>query len=186
MKLFITTILFLSTAFLVNGQSNTAPFVEGDDKNSVFTFNTNYPIPKRSALYSALVPGLGQVYNKQYWKLGLVGAGLAAAGYFITTNGEQYNSYRKAYIARIDNDPNTTDEYVNIYQTTDLNTLQNQSRQLLEYSIIFTTVGYALNILDAYVASSLRSFDISDDISFNAQPSFQNKQLGLALVFKIK
>lgn len=187
MKKFITSIAILFISLAAYAQEVEAPFVEDDDKTSVFQFNTKFPIPKRAAMYSAILPGLGQVYNKQYWKLGLVVAGLATSGYFIQTNGRQYNKFRTAYIARIDNNPNTPviEEYPQL-QTADLNVEQNQWRQYLEYSVVFTTVGYALNILDAYVASSLRSFDISDDISFYTKPSYENNQLGLAFVFKIK
>lgn len=160
--------------------------IDGDDKISVFTFNTNYPIPKRAGFYSALLPGLGQVYNKQYWKLGIVAGGLGAAGYFIQTNGRKYRDFRNAYIKRIDNDSNTIDQYVDQYTAADLNTLQNQSRQFLEYSVVFTTVGYALCILDAYVAANLRSFDIDDNITLRAKPTFENRQVGLALVFQLK
>ena len=195
MKFILTIILFICCCTLSNGQDNNDALIDGDDKTSVFTFNTNYPIPKRAGFYSALVPGLGQVYNKQYWKLGIVAGGLAAAGYFIQTNGRKYRIYRNAYITRIDNNDNTNDNVIDvdtnfidtrIYSTADLNTLQNQHRQYLEYSVVFTTLGYALNVLDAYISANLKTFDINDDISFHARPSFENRQPGLALVFKLK
>jgi hypothetical protein len=185
-KLLLTLLFTISCIFSTLAQEKNTAILEDDDKTTVFKFNTKYPIPKRAAFYSALIPGLGQVYNKQYWKLGIVGAGLGAAGYFIYTNNAQYKKFREAYIMRIDNNPNTVDEYVNLYQTNDLNTLQNTYRQYLEYSVVFTTVGYALNILDAYVAANLRTFDINDDISLHTKPTFENQQLGLALVLKFK
>ena len=180
--------LLLLISFHSWGQEETRKAFElKNDSLSVFKYGRTNPIPKRSALYSALFPGLGQAYNKQYWKLGVVAAGLGAAGYFIQTNGRQYKTYRDAYIMRIDNNPNTIDTvYAGIYQDNDLNTLQNTYRQYLEYAVIFTTVGYALNVLDAYVASHLKSFDISDELSLKTKPSFTNNQLGLALVFKFK
>jgi len=156
------------------------------DSTHIFKFNTKEPMPKRAGLYSALLPGLGQVYNKQYWKLGLIAAGAASAAYFIDFNNTEYQRFRNAYIARIDNDPNTTDEFVGIYQDNDLNTQQNQYRQWLEYTVVFTTVGYALNILDAYISANLRTFDINEDITFYTKPTFENRQLGLALVLKTK
>ena len=186
-KILVTFIFVCLTLPAFAQKEENLAFIEGDDKTSVFQFNTKYPIPKRSAFYSALVPGLGQIYNKQYWKLGIVAGGLAAAGFFIQTNGAQYKSYRDAYIARIDNNDATVDTvYTNITQNADLLTLQNQSRQYLEYSVVFTTVGYALGILDAYVAANLRSFDIDDNISLHAKPTFENRQVGIALVFKVK
>lgn len=164
--------------------------VVGADTVPVFKFNTPIPIPKKSALYSAILPGLGQAYNKQYWKLGVVIAGLGAAAYFYDFNNTEYHRFRNAYIKRIDNNPNTPlpddkDAFPQ-YQAEDLNTRQNQYRQYLEYTVVFTTVGYALNILDAYVAANLKSFDVNEDISFHTKPTFENRQLGLALVFKFK
>ncbi len=187
---YILTILFLSFGFnLLAQEQSLQEFEAANDSISIFSFRRSTPIPKRSALYSAIFPGLGQVYNKQYWKLGIVAGGLGAAGYFIYTNNQQYQLYRNAYITRIDNDSTTVDEKLELtggYAASDLNTLQDQYRQYLEYTIIFTTVGYALNILDAYVASHLRSFDVTNDISLKAKPTFENRQVGLALVFKLK
>lgn len=154
--------------------------------DSFFNFNIHTPIPKRSALYSALLPGLGQYYNKQYWKLGVVAGGIGAATGFIIFNNNQYQKYRRAYIDRIDNDPTTVDKYVGIYQNEDLNSLQSEYRQYLEYSVVFTFVGYALNVLDAYVGANLKSFDMSDDLSWHARPAFENGQVGLALIIKKK
>lgn len=154
--------------------------------DSFFTFNIHNPIPKRSALYSAILPGWGQVYNKQYWKLGLVAGGAGVATGFIIFNNNQYQKYRNAYIARIDNDPTTVDEFVGLYQNEDLNSLQKEYRQYLEYTVVFTFVGYTLNILDAYVGANLKSFDITDDISMQVRPSISNGQIGMALILKPK
>lgn len=189
MKTLLTILcLCFCISCLAQEKEENLALIEGDDKTSVFTFNTQYPIPKRAAFYSALLPGLGQAYNKQYWKLGLVAGGLAAAGYFVQTNGAQYNKFRKAYIMRVDNNALTSDSGTTTqnYTNADLNTLQNQYRQYLEYAVVFTTVGYALNVLDAYVAANLRSFDIDDNITMRTKPTFENRQLGIALVFQIK
>lgn len=186
---FVITVLLIFVSSWAFGQNDSIPNNNDSEKqSSIFKFNTDIPVPKRAGFYSALVPGLGQVYNKQYWKLGIVAGGLAAAGYFIQTNGRKYKQYRNAYILRVDNNINTvdTDEETVNYSDADLNTLQNEYRQYLEYSVVFTTVGYALNVLDAYVAANLRTFDINDDISFHAKPTYENRQPGLALVFKLK
>ena len=65
------------------------------------------PNPKKSGLYSALLPGLGQLNNHQYWKVPVVYAGLAVGGYFIIDNLNNYQSYHKAYIGRINNNNHT-------------------------------------------------------------------------------
>lgn len=154
--------------------------------DSIFKFNTPYPVPKRAALYSAIFPGIGQVYNKQYWKLGVVGAGLGIATYFIVSNNKKYKTYQTAYLYRIDNNPETIDDYVQVYSANDLYELQKTYRSYLEYSVIFTTVGYALNILDAFVSANLKSFDVTSDISFRPGLRFENQQIGLALKLHYK
>ena len=63
--------------------------------------------PVAASLLSTVVPGLGQVYNKKYWKVPVVYCGLLTAGYFLKTNKDAYLEYKKAYIAEVDTNPNT-------------------------------------------------------------------------------
>jgi len=155
------------------------------DSSQRLKFNVSSPIPKRAALYSALFPGLGQVYNKQYWKLGLVGAGVGVATGFIIFNNSQYSTYRRAYISRIDNNPETVDSF-GYYTTADLNTLQSQYRTYLEYTVVATVIGYGLNVLDAFVAGHLRSFDVSPSLSVRPTPILIGNQVSLGLSVKKK
>ena len=67
------------------------------------------PIPKKAIMYSAILPGLGQVYNRQYWKVPIIYAGMAAAFIAYDFNSSRYETYKKAYIARIDNNPSRKD-----------------------------------------------------------------------------
>src|SRR5687768_1869339 len=60
--------------------------------------------PKKAALFSAIVPGLGQAYNKKYWKIPIIYAGFAGLGYLVSFNNEYYNVYKKALLYRTDND----------------------------------------------------------------------------------
>lgn len=154
--------------------------------DSIFKFSTRTPIPKRAGLYSACLPGLGQVYNKQYWKTGLVIAGSAVITGFIISNYKQYIKYNKAYIGMIDNNPNTPDTFED-YTVDDVNLIRKGYRQYLEYSVLAATAGYMLNILDAFISAHLKSFDMSKDISFQTRPMFnREKQIGLCLALTIK
>ncbi|MBL7764928.1 MAG: hypothetical protein JNJ58_02460 [Chitinophagaceae bacterium] len=141
-----------------------APFPD-----SIFRFNVKKPVAKRAALYSALIPGLGQIYNKQYWKAGVVYAAAGVVTGFMISNYSNYDKYRKAYISRIDNNPETTDTFTE-YTTDDLNLLRKGFRKYTEYTVISGTLCYILNILDAFVSAHLRSFDMSKDISFKSKP----------------
>ena len=136
-------------------------------------------------MYSALFPGAGQLYNRQYWKLPIIYAGLGVAAYFISSNLNDYNDYRKAYISSINN-PNRTDKYANIYTSDQLNILQSQSEKFLDMTILFTGIGYIGQIMEAVAGAHLKNFDISEDISMRVRPMASPQGLGMGLVFCLK
>lgn len=149
--------------------------------DSIFRFNTRTPVPKRAGLYSALLPGLGQVYNRQYWKLGLIIAASGAVTGFVIYNSNKYMTYQKAYLGRIDSDPNTTDTF-SAYQLEDIDLLRKTYRKYLEYTVIAGTVSYLINILDAFTSAHLKSFDMNKNISMRVVPYFDNRrQAGLKI-----
>lgn len=155
--------------------------------DSVLRFNVKRPSPKRAGLYSACLPGLGQLYNRQYLKVGVVYAGAAVIGGFLVTNYKDYTKYRKIYIGMIDSNPNTPDTYQNLTPD-DVKYIRDGTRRYLEYSVIAAVAGYMMNILDAFISAHLRTFDISKDISFRptilqpgqAKPAWQ---IGLCINF---
>ena len=128
------------------------------------------PNPKRAGLYSALLPGAGQAYNHEYWKIPIIYAGIATSAYFYNFNRTRYRTYRQAYISRIDNDPQTTDAYVGIYTDGSLQTLQDVYKRYLDLTVLFTALGFTVQVLDAIAFSHLRNFDISPDLSIHYSP----------------
>ena len=143
------------------------------------------PNPKKSGMYSAILPGLGQLYNRQYWKIPVIYGGLAIAGYFIVENLNNYQSYRKAYVGRINNNY-PTDPYVNIYSSAQLDQLQNDYSKYLDITVLLTGVGYAVQILDAVTSAHLKNFDISRDISMKMKPVIFPTGAGVGLVVNFK
>src|SRR5690606_20047896 len=142
------------------------------------------PLPKKAGLYSAILPGAGQVYNRQYWKVPIVYAGLGAAGYFFFDNLKQYQRYRRAYILRLYTPPVVEEEQ---YTVDDLRSLQNGFRQYLDITVLLAAVGYAAQILDAVAAAHLKNFDMSPDISLRMQPVvYPQGGLGVGLVMNFK
>jgi len=129
---------------------------------------------KKATWRSVMLPGWGQLYNKKYLKAPIIWAGMGTTIGFAIYNHQEYLSYRDAYNIRIDDDPETTDQYLNIYTASQLITLENTFRRWRDLSIILTVGVYAYNILDAYVDAHLFYFDISDDLSMQLQPSLQN------------
>lgn len=140
--------------------------------------------PKKAALYSALLPGAGQLYNKQYWKIPVVYVGVGVAVYFYTENQKNYRRYRKAYISRLD--PTLPDEEP-LRSVEELKILQDEYKRWLDLTSLFTAVGYTLQILDAVVFANLKDFDISQDISLRLQPmAMPNGGAGFGLAVKFK
>ncbi len=139
--------------------------------------------PKVAGIASAIIPGLGQAYNKKYWKIPIVYAGFATTGYFIYYNYTIYSNFKKAYESRVDLDTNTILESFNVwyitntqpvylagFETSGLQTVQNTYRGYLDLSVIVAAGVYALNIIDAVVDAHLFYFDVGDDLSLNVKP----------------
>lgn len=123
---------------------------------------------------SAILPGLGQVYNHKYWKVPIVYAGLGTAVYFINYNRQNYLDLKRAYVR----DTNTTDGDVSEYfeRGVTLEQIRNgadQYRTWMEYSYLAFFAVYALQIVDATVDAHLFYFDVSDDLSMRFQPTLQ-------------
>jgi len=139
--------------------------------------------PRKAAFYSAVLPGLGQIYNRQYWKLPLVYAAVGiSAGVFIF-NFDKYKEFRDAYRMRAANanNPDYNDLYPK-YTGEDLKYLRDAYRQYVDYSVLGFVAAYALQIVDATVFAHLRQFDITDDLSMRVSPTLiNNRALGISL-----
>ncbi|MDN4013992.1 DUF5683 domain-containing protein [Chryseobacterium gambrini] len=134
--------------------------------------------PTKAGLYSAVLPGLGQVYNKKYWKvpivLGAVGAGVGIAVW----NDNQYRRYREYYIAKLNGTPN---EFVDSHPWLDkvaLGNAQDRSKRQRDYAIAITGLIYILNIVDAVVDAHLYEARHDPDLTLN--PAMIQDQYGIA------
>lgn len=139
--------------------------------------------PRKATLYSAVLPGLGQYYNREYWKLPLVYAALGTCTYFFITNLDQYKTYRDAYRLRMDGNPDTHDKFEDIYKNPQsLKILRDGYREYVDYSVLFFVLAYGLNIIDATVFAHLKQFDMSNDLSMRISPTIINNQaIGIGL-----
>lgn len=121
--------------------------------------------PARAAFYSAILPGLGQAYNKAYWKIPIVYGALGTSMYFYFTNNDDYNRYRDALKRRLAgfND----DEFQGIiFNQRTLERAQDQFRRNRDLSLLFTILLYGLNIVEANVHAHLKQFNVQDNLSF--------------------
>ena len=128
--------------------------------------NQKEKFPKKAAIYSAIIPGSGQIYTKKYWKVPIIYGGLIASGYFIKDNQDNYNMYKEAALTSIENNyENQLD-----FTYSELITLKDHYRRNREISY-FSFIGiYILNVVDASVNAHLFNYDVSDDISLNIRP----------------
>jgi hypothetical protein len=129
----------------------------------------------RAAIYSAVLPGLGQAYNKKYWKMPILYAGFAVLGYSVEFNNNYYKIFKQSYKDRVDGNPATVDDYVNIFpDDQSLLVRKDYYRRTRDFMWILTGALYVLNVVDAYVDAHLADFDVSDDLTLHLTPSFQS------------
>ena len=133
--------------------------------------DTNFHSPKKAAIYSAILPGLGQGYNRKFWKIPVVYAALGVSTYFVIDNSRNYKRYREEYIYRINNPGLTNDTDLSVYDDGQIRTIIDQYQRWRDLSYIALGAFYILNIVDATVDGYLWRFDVSDDLSFHLRPS---------------
>ena len=124
------------------------------------------PLPARASILASPIPGLGQAWNGDYWKIPLYYGGFAISGYCWVMNQKQYRKYKQMHIDTYESGETSR----NGLSLDDMVWYRDRFRRLRDYSIICTALIYVLNIIDANVFSHLSNFDISDDLSLNVQP----------------
>jgi hypothetical protein len=151
--------------------------------------------PARAAFYSAILPGLGQAYNKKYWKIPLVYGALGTGVYFFVINQKEYNRYRDAYKSRLagfTNDEFYLDSAGNQLvtpriSTDNLENAQEVFRKNKDLSLLITVGLYALNIIDANVDAHLLQYNVDENLSLAPHYNFNEidatNNVGLTLNF---
>ncbi len=127
---------------------------------------------KRATLYSAVLPGAGQIYNRKYWKAPIVWAGVGVSFWFIQRNTKEYRRYKDAYLAVVDNDPTTIDEFNGEVSSSQLLDVTDTYRRWRDLSYIAIGMVYMLNIVDASVDAHFVRFDVGRDLTMGVQPAF--------------
>lgn len=164
LRLSLLSILILLSFPIIYAQESEYQVVEADTLAVDSTLATHSP--RKAAMYSVVLPGMGQIYNKKYWKLPIVYGGLAGFGYAAIWNNREYRYYFDLYKIMTENGyqewEGRTFREVEWYKNTHL-----RYKNLM---IILTVGFYALQIVDASVDAHLINFDISEDISLNVDP----------------
>jgi len=125
------------------------------------------PDPAKAAIYSALLPGLGQAYNGDWWHIPIWYGGLMVCAYTFHFNDMQYKRFRYIYNMASD----SSSGYVGHITASQAKVYRDLYRRYRDYSVVATVIVYALNIIDANVFAHMSDFNVNDDLSFNVRPA---------------
>jgi len=155
--------------------------------------NINPLAPSKAAFYSAILPGLGQIYNKRYWKAPIVWGALGTSIYVYSFNNTEYRRARNAFkrrLAGFTDDEFSREDGTPIISDEALQEAQESSQRDRDLALVISIALYALNIIDANVDSHLKQYNVSDDLAVDFNPyieinPFTNKpNYGMAMVIK--
>jgi len=162
-KVFLITILLACNFFIGKGQNTSSP-----DANIQQKENIEKHSPHKATMYSALIPGLGQVYNKKYWKLPIIYGATGVLIYAFNTNNDQYNKFKNAYTEM---DAGNIEQFEGFTDKDILLRIKDNYRRNRDLNVISLSVVYLLNVVDAAVDAHLFNYEITDDLSLNFQPT---------------
>ena len=154
-------------------------------KDTIKKVEMNPLAPAKAAFYSAILPGLGQAYNKKYWKIPLVYAGIGAGVYYFSLNNVKYKKYRTAYKRRL---AGYTDDEFQYLDNARLISGQRFYQRNRDMSVLVIVGFYIINIVDANVDAHLMQFNVNDQLSIRPD-LYQNEinykhNLGLSLNYQ--
>ena len=126
---------------------------------------------RKASLMSMVLPGLGQAYNKKYWKIPIIYAALGGIGYFAMVKNQQYQDFHNELLYRYShNDTMKNDPSFAKFTSDQINTQKIQAKKYRDFCIIGMGLVYLINIIDANVGAHLKTFDVSDNLSLSIKP----------------
>ncbi len=191
MKGFGILIIFILCIGTLQAQNTKRDSLQQDStKASRAKHQKIYSGPRKASIFSAVLPGLGQVYNRKYWKVPIVYAALGSMVYIFKTNNDQYNFYRNNLLRLVKDTSLTSIGGLNQSQ---LQTEKLAYKKNRDFAVLGIVGIYILNIIDANVDAHLKTFDVSDDLSLTWDPclirpvyGYKNCSVALRLTFNFK
>lgn len=151
---------------------NTTPTLVND--------STAWGDPKKATVLALVLPGAGQIYNKKYWKAGIVYAGIGGLAYMWRYNTDSLARYQNILVSKIDGDTNTLDLSPDRSEAS-IRSDRDFHRRYRDVSLIGFVVLYALQAIDANVDAHLKEFTLNDNLSMNIQPDICKVKSGMGL-----
>ena len=144
-------------------------------------------VPRKATLYAAILPGLGQIYNKKYWKLPIVYGGLIALGATAAFYDREHDFFREELFSLLQDDTFVPPSGANEEQ---LRSRVDDARRERDFYLIMTGVFYLLQILDAHIDAHLKEFDLNPELKVSVDPllepnRFARKTINTGLTFKL-
>lgn len=140
--------------------------------------STKWSNPKKATVLAMVLPGAGQIYNKKYWKAGIVYAGIGGLIYSYQLNRDSLTKYQGALVNKIDGDSTTIDNFP-LLTTAGVTRIRDDYRRNRDLTIIGFVALYALQIIDANVDAHLKEFDVNDDLALRISPDIMRPRPGL-------
>ena len=163
---------------------------ESQDTVLLKTYASRYD-PRKALLFAAILPGLGQIYNKKYWKLPLVYGGFISIGYGMNLYQKGYRKYKEQLFYNLETDP-TSESLLNPeskFTTSQLRTIVDRYRRERDFMIVLMAGMYLLQIVDAHVDAHLKEFDLNPNLHVSIEPTIEQnallgRQSGVSLIIK--
>jgi len=175
--------------------SVSSPIIPNKKKKGNFIkryFQEDYPSPKKAVVLTAIVPGLGQIYNKKHWyiKLPLVYGAFGGLIYSIDYNGRNYRDLKEQHRFMVDGLDCITSRFEGLVEAEVLKNARDKFDKQLQFSYIGIGLAYILTAAEAYTTAHLLTFDVSDDLSMQFKPSLDvipssGMTVGFGVNFKI-
>ena len=176
---FLGFILMLFIPVVGSSQSTTL----SEHPDTVYRYFPDHS-PVKATWMSVALPGLGQYYNGQYWKIPIIYAGFSTLAFLIAQNKYDYNRFREAYAISMElpEGQESGNDLVNSYTSEQLLDQREYYQSNLELSYILTGVFYILQIVDASVDAHLYEYDIDEDLSIQIQPQYIPTNSGIRVI----
>lgn len=192
-RLLVITSILVLCAIAGYAQRRAEPdslIIESGDTVAIKSYATRYN-PRKALLYASVVPGLGQIYNKKYWKLPLVYGGAFLIGRQINIYNSIYKEYKVYLFENLESHPGE-ESYPhpdNKRTTAQIRRVVDRSRRERDFWIIMVGALYVLQIVDAHVDAHLKEFDLNPNLRVSIHPTMEQntvlgRQTGLSLTMK--
>ncbi|MDA8930883.1 DUF5683 domain-containing protein [Bacteroidia bacterium] len=184
MKKWLVFVCFCGAAICCNAQ---APYSDDYKKDSVDTKSIKFSLlkdttewdrPKKATFLAVAIPGAGQIYNRKYWKAGLVYSGIGGLIYSLNLSKDSLARYQSILVSKIDGDTGTIDYYPQL-TTAGVTSSRDFYRRNRDVTIIGFVALYAFQIIDANVDAHLKEFDLNDDLALHISPDIMRRRAGI-------